>query len=114
MLYNGQLDEQERFRILELFSRNSEISVLLLNSRIGSEGLTLTNANNVIFLNEWWNPSSNRQAEDRVNRIGQQKEVHIHILRAANTIDMRIANILQNKSHLESEFLAELTSQHYE
>ena len=114
MLYNGQLDEQERFRILELFSRKTEISVLLLNSRIGSEGLTLTNANNVIFLNEWWNPSSNRQAEDRVNRIGQQKEVHIHILRAANTIDMRIANILQNKSHLESEFLAELTSQHYE
>ena len=25
------------------------------------------------FLNEWWNPSSNRQAVDRINRIGQKK-----------------------------------------
>ena len=28
----------------------------LCSGKIASEGLNLTEANNVIFLNEWWNP----------------------------------------------------------
>ena len=69
---------------------------------------TLSRRNNVIFLNEWWNPSSNRQAEDRVNRIGQKKPVSIHIIRARNTIDERVAQILDSKVTIESSFLSVL------
>ena len=59
-------------------------------------------------MNEWWNPSSNRQAEDRVNRIGQKRAINIHILRAKGTIDEDIARILANKSYLEKSFLEAL------
>ena len=112
LLFTGETEGQERFQILQKFNNDEAVKVLLLNSKVGSEGLTLTKANNVIFLNEWWNPSSNRQAEDRVNRIGQQKPVNIHILRAKDTIDVRIANIIEGKTQLESEFLDELTKGH--
>ena len=67
--------------------------------------MNLTEANVVIFLNEWWNPSTNRQAEDRVNRIGQHKDVEIHILRSLKTIDINLEKILTNKNILEKEYL---------
>jgi len=105
LLYTGQINLETRNKNLELFKNNNNYPVLLLNSRIGSEGLTLTEANNVIFLNEWWNPSSNRQAEDRINRIGQNKPLNMHILRSKNTIDVHIGRILEKKKSLEHEFI---------
>ena len=77
---------------------------------MGSEGLTLTEANHVIFLNEWWNPSSNRQAEDRVNRIGQQNHTFFHVLRSSKTIDENIGMILDNKINIEKDFTDQLLS----
>ena len=53
---------------------------------LSSVGLTLTNANVAIFLSEYWNESSNLQAEDRLLRIGQKKNVNIINLRVKNSI----------------------------
>ncbi|MDB9794647.1 DEAD/DEAH box helicase [bacterium] len=102
---NGEIDKDERERRLNSFKSSKETNVLVLNIAIGSEGLNLTEANVVIFLNEWWNPSTNRQAEDRVNRIGQHKDVEIHILRSLKTIDINLEKILTNKNILEKEYL---------
>ena len=68
----------------------------------------MTEANNVIFLNEWWNPSSNRQAEDRVNRIGQTKVINVHVIRALNSLDVNIQKIIESKTTLEKSFMREL------
>ena len=78
LLFTGELDSSSRDQVLTKFKKDPMINVLNLNSHIGSEGLTLVEASNVIFLNEWWNPSSNRQAEDRVNRIGQKISQFLH------------------------------------
>ena len=59
---NGEIDKDERERRLKTFKDSENTNVLVLNIAIGSEGLNLTEANVVIFLNEWWNPSTNRQA----------------------------------------------------
>ena len=110
MLFTGELNVEERNKNLKIFKSNKEYNVLLINSNVGSEGLTLTEASNVIFLNEWWNPSSNRQAEDRVNRIGQTLPVNFYILRSDNTIDENIGRILETKTKLESNFVDQLLS----
>ncbi len=107
LLY-GEKDMIERYRILNDYKNNNLITILLCNSKIGREGLTLTEASSMIFLNEWWNPSSNRQAEDRINRIGQKEEMNIHLLRSKNTIDIHVAKILENKNYIEKDFLDRL------
>ena len=73
---------------------------MLLSARIAGEGLTITEANNVIFLNEWWNPSNNNQAKDRVIRIGQDKNVNITTFYSKGTIEERLKEILEEKSEL--------------
>lgn len=107
-LLTGEVEKQARDRHISRFKTDDKITSLLCNSSIGSEGLTLTEASIVVFLNEWWNPSSNRQAEDRVNRIGQMENVLIYILRSKNTIDDNLASILEGKVDLEKEFLDRL------
>ena len=59
----------------------------------------------VIFLNEAWNPSTNRQAQDRVNRLGQLNNVNIYLLRSGKTIDEDIEKILVSKGKLEISLL---------
>ena len=61
---------------LNKFKSNKDISVLNVNSNVGSEGLTLVEASNVIFLNEWWDPKSEIVLRT-VNRIGQNMVTHI-------------------------------------
>ena len=49
-------------------------------------------SNHVVFLNEWWNPAVNTQARDRVNRIGQTKDVFVYRLRTSGTIETQLAD----------------------
>ena len=42
-------------------------------------GLTVVGANHVVHVERHWNPAKEAQASDRVYRIGQEKDVHIHL-----------------------------------
>ena len=98
--FDGSLDKQEREEALIKFKTNINSSVLLCSGKIGGEGINLTEANHVIFINNWWNPSNNTQARDRIVRIGQTRECHIHTLRTANTIESRLDEILDQKNNI--------------
>ena len=107
---HGDVELLDRHRLVYNFKNDDNITCLLCNSKIGGEGLTLTEASTIIFLNEWWNPSSNRQAEDRINRIGQKEKMKIYLLRSINTIDTHVVDILESKHALEKDFLLALSN----
>lgn len=96
----GDDDLTTREKNIENFKSDPNIKILLASSRVAAEGLNLTVANNVIFLNRWWNPSSNNQARDRVNRMGQEKIVNVYNIYCANTIEDRLNEILTEKGSL--------------
>ena len=99
-IFEGKMDISERNDAINNFKTNPKTFVLLCSGKIAGEGLNLFEANNVIFLNEWWNPSSNNQARDRVYRIGQTKDVYIYNLRTKDTIEEEIENILKQKESI--------------
>ena len=104
-IYEGKMDLDERNEVIRKFKENSKTFVLLCSGKIAGEGLNLTEANNVIFLIEWWNPSSNNQARDRVHRIGQDKSVSIFNLRTKNTVEESLAMILSEKKKITIEVI---------
>jgi SNF2 family DNA or RNA helicase len=53
----------------------------------GGVGITLTRASTVVFLDRAWSPSANKQAEDRLHRIGQKNAVHVIDMMARATVD---------------------------
>lgn len=107
----GELTTDERENVLWKFKSDEDIAVLLCSSRVGGEGLTLTEANHVIFLNEWWNPSANAQARDRVVRLGQERIVHVHRFRCRETIEESLEQILNRKSAAFADIVDALASE---
>ena len=53
--------------------------VLILSPRAAGVGLTLTAATHVIHLSRWWNPAVEEQCNDRIYRIGQERDVTVHL-----------------------------------
>lgn len=82
--------------------RDGETKVLCINMKSGGEGLNLQTASHAIFLDLWWNPKANEQAEDRLHRQGQKNAVSIHILQAEDSVDSFIASILDKKDAMIS------------
>ena len=97
VLLTGEMTTEERSAALRKFKSDDSRLALLCSSRVGGEGLTLTEANHVIFVNEWWNPSANAQARDRVVRLGQQRIVHVHRFRCRDTVEELLDAILESK-----------------
>ena len=97
------MDIIERNRQLEQFKMSGDI--LLASGKIGSEGLTLTEANHVIFINRWWNPSAHEQAQDRIRRIGQDRPTFSYSFIAPGTIEERISVMLASKSMTIAELV---------
>lgn len=93
----GKLTMDERARVIQKFKSDDGVVALLCSSRVGGEGLTLTEANHVIFINEWWNPSTNAQSRDRVVRFGQERIVHVHRFRCKDTVEEVLDHILERK-----------------
>lgn len=105
LLYTGGLRDRQREEVIRSFKEDKTKQLLLLSLRAGGLGLDLPEANFVFHYDLWWNPAAQRQAEDRVHRIGQTKTVFVRRLLAANTIEERIEEILKRKAQLFDEVI---------
>lgn len=105
-IING--DVSGRKHIVDEFNRSPGFRVMILSPKAGGVGLNITGANHVIHYTRWWNPAVERQATDRVHRIGQKKTVHVYypIVTASggagrnHTVEEAIADIHKDKSRL--------------
>jgi hypothetical protein len=80
MIINGRVDGAARQARVDRFQVGpDEFDVMILSPRAGGVGLTLTHANHVIHLSRWWNPAVEDQCTGRVVRIGQTRDVEVHI-----------------------------------
>ena len=71
--------------------------MIVCSLEVAGQGLTLTRASSVAFLELDWTPAKHDQAEDRCHRIGQQDAVNAYYLLAAETVDETIATLLERK-----------------
>lgn len=78
--------------------------VVLCNYRVGGVGVNLTDATQMIIVDEEWGPGKRDQAYDRIHRIGQEKPVTIHVLRDSGTIDDWLENIIAEKEEMIDGF----------
>ncbi|KAG8857347.1 hypothetical protein FRB96_005834 [Tulasnella sp. 330] len=75
-------------------------SVMLISLKAGALGLNLTVANRVFLMDPWWQSAIELQSIDRVNRIGQTKNVHVYQIVAEDTVETRVLNIQEKKQLL--------------
>ncbi len=71
--------------------------LIVCSMRAASQGITLTRASNVVFLELDWTPAMHDQAEDRCHRIGQHDAVTAWYLLAPRTIDDEMSTVIEHK-----------------
>jgi SWI/SNF-related matrix-associated actin-dependent regulator of chromatin subfamily A-like protein 1 len=90
----------DRQRAVDAFQHEDGPQLIVCSMKAASQGLTLTRASNVAFLELDWTPARHDQAEDRLHRIGQESAVTAYYLLAPDTIDETMAELLQRKRGL--------------
>jgi SNF2 family DNA or RNA helicase len=94
--YDGTVPTAKRTKIVNDF-QDGQYDYMLITSRCGGLGLTLTRANGVVHLTPLWNPHLEAQCSSRTVRIGQEQQVHIYHLYSPESIERRILLKQQNK-----------------
>ena len=90
---------RRRGEVIDRF-REGDAPVFLISLKAGGFGLNLTEADYVFLLDPWWNPAAEAQAIDRTHRIGQQQNVMVYRLVAADTIEEKVMALQAKKSEL--------------
>lgn len=104
-IFHGGLDEVERDEMLSQFRVEQGPFCLLMSLKAGGVGLNLQEASTVILFDRWWNPGVENQAVQRAHRYGRDRPLHVVRFLVIESIEERIADILQKKQELFEKFV---------
>ncbi len=94
-----------RQREIDAFNNDPDVSVAVCSLTAAGVGLNLQAASNVVLAELSWTAAEQTQAIDRVHRIGQAEPVTAWRIIAAQTIDTRIAELIDSKQGLAARAL---------
>ena len=97
VIHNGKLNGIKKQKSVDSFQNDPNIKVFVGNIQSAGVGITLISSDTVIFNSMDYVPGNNQQCEDRVYRIGQNKDVTIYYQLFNDTYMEKISNILEVK-----------------
>ena len=105
LFLHGGVPKAQRDRMVDCFGEANGPAIFILSLRAGGTGLNLTAANHVFHFDRWWNPAVENQATDRAYRIGQERDVQVHKLMCAGTLEDRLDEMIDRKRELADQIV---------
>ena len=105
--YYGLTPQEERQDNIRKFQKDDKCRFIVGTPQTGGYGITLTQANTVIYYSNGYDLEKRLQSEDRAHRIGQNKNVTYVDIICEDTIDEKIVKALRDKINIASEVLGE-------
>jgi SNF2 family DNA or RNA helicase len=94
-----------RQRNIDAFVNDPDVAIVVCSLTAAGVGLNLQVASNVVLAELSWTNAEQTQAIDRVHRIGQTEPVTAWRIIAAQTIDAKIAELIDSKAGLAARAL---------
>lgn len=101
----GDQTTASRQAAIDAFTTDDDVQVIVCSLLAAGVGVNLQAASNVVLAELSWTSAEQTQAIDRVHRIGQELPVTAWRILAAQTIDTRIAELIDQKSGLAARAL---------
>jgi len=101
----GDQSSTARQAAIDAFTNDDSVQVIVCSLLAAGVGVNLQAASNVVLAELSWTSAEQTQAIDRVHRIGQELPVTAWRILAAQTIDTRIAELIDQKSGLAARAL---------
>ena len=105
--YYGLTPQEDRQDHIRKFQNDPKCRFLIGTPQTGGYGITLTQANTVIYYSNGYDLEKRLQSEDRAHRIGQKKTVTYVDLICEDTVDEKIVKALRDKINIASEVMGE-------
>ena len=105
--YYGLTPQEVRQENIRKFQNDPKCRFIIGTPQTGGYGITLTQANTVIYYSNGYDLEKRLQSEDRAHRIGQTKSVTYVDLIAEDTVDEKIVKALRDKINIASEVMGE-------
>jgi len=101
---DGSTPSGQRQSAVHSFNSPEGPNIFLLSTKAGGSGLNLVAADACVLMDLDFNPQNNRQAEDRIHRLGQTRDVTIYYMICRDTIEEKILEIDARKMQLDVKF----------
>jgi SNF2 family DNA or RNA helicase len=101
----GDQTTKARQKNIDDFVNDPEVEVIVCSLTAAGVGINLQVASNLVLAELSWTDAEQTQAIDRVHRIGQDMPVTAWRIIAAQTIDTRIAELIDSKAGLAARAL---------
>ncbi len=101
----GDQTSRVRQNNIDAFTNDPDVSIVVCSLTAAGVGLNLQVSSNVVLAELSWTAAEQTQAIDRVHRIGQDQPVTAWRIIAAQTIDARIAELIDDKAGLAARAL---------
>lgn len=113
---DGSVSQTQRAEVLKSFADDDELApgtanVLLVSLKAGGVGLNLVSAAHAILLDIHWNPQVDAQAQDRVHRHGQSRDVIIKRYMIKNSVEEKLLQIQDRKQDIADGALGVATDE---
>jgi len=105
--YYGLTPQEIRQENIVRFQTDPNCRFIVGTPQTGGYGITLTQANTVIYYSNSYDLEKRLQSEDRAHRIGQKKNVTYIDLIAEDTVDEKIVDALKKKINIASQVMGE-------
>ena len=108
MTYYGSTSTEDRAKaIKEIQDPESKVRFLVGTPQTGGYGISLTEANVMIYYSNGYDLEKRTQSEARINRIGQKRKMTYIDIICEKTVDERIVKALRKKINIASEVMGE-------
>lgn len=97
---SGDVVGDLRQKAIDTFQEDDKIKLMFATRASGGEGITLTAASDVLFLELGWTSVEHDQAESRAHRIGQRDAVTAWYMLGKGTIDEDIFEMINKKESI--------------
>jgi superfamily II DNA or RNA helicase len=101
----GDQTSTARQKQIDAFVNDPDVAVAVCSLTAAGVGLNLQVASNIVLAELSWTDAEQTQAIDRIHRIGQEQPVTAWRIIAAQTIDSRIAELIDSKAGLAARAL---------
>ena len=101
----GDQAAKAREKAIDSFVNDPDVQIIVCSLMAAGVGLNLQVASNMVLAELSWTDAEQTQAIDRIHRIGQEEPVTAWRIIAAQTIDTKVAELIDSKASLAARAL---------
>jgi len=108
MVYQTGMPAKEMEKIVRNFRISKDTTALIFGLKAGGQNINLPDVHYVIHFDNWWNPITLWQIEEKISSLENGEPLNIYSYLTSNSVDLKIYEMLSKKGLLDKNTIETL------